>query len=275
MQGVMGLDGWKWLFLITGSPAILLGFVVLFALKDSPQQAAWLSSAERDWLVQKLESEKHQKVKSTESSSPAAPAQAASHSVFSNPRVWHLALLYFSLTLGMYGFQLWLPQIIMSFDKLSDASSALLSAIPAIFQALGMILVAAHSDKKRERRWHVACSATLASLSLILCGFSHNPVLSLCLLCLTAFGIWGTVGPFWALPPSYLPASSAAAGIGLINSVGNLGGFAGPYLVGWLKQHTPDFVYSLIALAISLFCGGILALAVKAKSPAEQPEVLK
>jgi MFS family permease len=156
----------------------------------------------------------------------------------------------------------------MSFDKVGnavgeDAKAALLSAIPAVFQALGMILIAGHSDRKQERRWHVACSAAMASVCLFLCGFCPNPLLSLACLSVTAFGIWGTVGPFWALPTSYLSASSAAAGIGLINSFGSLGGFSGTYLVGFIKSLSSDFIYSLAALAVSLMVAAGLTLAVR------------
>ncbi len=258
MSGFMGLPGWKWLFIITGIPAILLGVVVLFVLCDGPSKCNWLNEDERNWLLEKVaEDRKKSKI------------PAPKLNIFANLRVWHLAFLYFCLALGMYGFQLWLPQIIQSFDKLDDSTTALLSAVPAVFQALGMIFIAGHSDKKQERRWHVACSAFMAAIGLMLCGICHNPVLSLICLCVTACGIWGTVGPFWAIPTSYLSPESAAAGIGLINSVGNLGGFAGPYIVGFIKTRSTDFVYSLGALAVSLVVAGILALAVE-KNQASQ-----
>lgn len=259
MHGYMGLPGWKWLFIITGTPAILLGFIVYFVLLDGPHECKWLSEEERNWLQDRIQADQQ-----TSASTPApTPAPPSSTTVFSNPRVWHLSILYFCLALGMYGFQLWLPQIIKSFDNTSDSTAALLSAIPAVFQAIGMVAVAMNSDHKQERRFHVFWSASLAAAGLMLCGFCHNPVLALACLCLAAFGIWGTVGPFWAIPTSYLSSSSAAAGIGLINSVGNLGGFAGPYLVGYIKQHTSEFVYSLAVLASSLVVAGLLALAVK------------
>jgi MFS transporter, ACS family, tartrate transporter len=256
MHGVMGLPGWKWLFIITGVPAVFLGLIVVFLLSDGPASCRWLTDRESSWLVEKIASE-HE-------TSPQAKASPGLD-VFANLRVWHMALLYFCLTLGMYGFQLWLPRIIMSFGQLDESQAAFLSAIPALFQALGMVLVAGSSDRRQERRYHVAGSAVLAASGLLLCGICHNPILSLACLCLAAFGIWGTVGPFWAIPTSYLRAATAAAGIGFINSVGNLGGFAGPYLVGFIKARTPDFVYSMAALALSLVVAALLVLAAKSR----------
>lgn len=255
MHGIMGLPGWKWLFIITGTPAVILGISVMFFLSNGPADCKWLSTGEKDWLIDHVSTDQGE-----------AKISGIGKAVFGDGKVWLLALIYFCLALGMYGFQLWLPQIIQSFDKADDSTTALLSAIPALFQALGMVLVANHSDAKKERRWHLAISASLAATSLILCGFCHNSWLSLACLCVTAFGIWGTVGPFWAIPTSFLSASSAAAGIGLINSIGNLGGFAGPYIVGYIKHRNPDFMFSLAALAISLVVAGLLALTIKTKS---------
>jgi ACS family tartrate transporter-like MFS transporter len=253
MSGTLGLPGWKWLFICTGLPAVILGVVVFFYLTDRPELAAWLSDDERQWLIEHISVD----------SADAKAAPSAMLSALRNSRVWLLAAIYFSLTLGMYGFQLWLPQIIHAFGGLSDATTALLSAIPAVFQALGMIVIAGHSDARGERRWHVALSAALAAAGLVATGCIKDPVISLMTLSLTALGIWGTVGPFWALPTAYLSRQSAAGGIALINSVGNLGGFAGPYLVGLIKKHTADFSHSLFAMALSLTICAALVLLVK------------
>lgn len=260
MHGVMGLPGWKWLFIITGAPAVILGFVVLFVLCDGPSQCKWLNDTERRLLLDRIASDNQVALK-----------ESSHENIFTNLRVWQLAFLYFCLALGMYGFQLWLPQIIQSFDNQDDSTAALLSAIPAVFQAAGMVVVANHSDAKAERRFHVAVPAFIAATGLILTGICHHPALSLACLCLTAFGIWGTVGPFWAIPTSYLSPSAAAAGIGLINSVGNLGGFAGPYIVGFIKSRAPSFLYSLIALALSLLLAGCLALSIKHQKKTAEP----
>ncbi len=252
-----GMPGWKLLFFTTGTPSMLFGIVTYFYLTDLPTDATWLSEPERDWLVNCLRDER--------SLHPAAEKPSPLVAM-SEPRVWHLTLLYFTLSFGMYGFQLWLPQIIGAFKTASGAmttaQTALLTAIPAAGQALGMVVVAGHSDRSGERRWHVFTAAALAGCGLLATSLFSNPALQLAMLSLTALGIWGTVGPFWALPTGYLPAYMAAVAIGLINSVGNLGGFVGPYVVGFVKGHTGDFRAALLCLALSLVCGGLLALAV-------------
>ncbi|HMO20717.1 MAG TPA: MFS transporter, partial [Candidatus Melainabacteria bacterium] len=162
--------------------------------------------------------------------------------------VWRQALLYFSLTVSMYGFQLWLPQIIKSFDHVDDSTTALLSAIPALFQALGMIIIAGNSDRIAERKFHVAAAAILTCFGLALAAFGPGSVLKMAGLCLAAFGIWGSVGP-----------EHHSSGIAFINSVGNLGGFAGPYIVGAITQVSGggDFAGALLALCFAsvLACG--------------------
>ncbi len=252
MPPLMGLPPWKWLFVITGSPAIILGLVVLLYLPDGPHDAKWLSAEEKALLESRLGSDS--------SSRSKTPGRAELIATLLDVKVWLLAVLYFSLTLGMYGFQLWLPQIISATAHGDDAQTALLSSIPAVFQALGMVLIARNSDKTGERRWHLATAALLAVAGLVLASTIHNPMVSLAALCLTAFGIWGTVGPFWALPTAFLSGASAAAAIALINSVGNLGGFAGPYIVGAIKHHSPDFASSLLFMAGSLLFGAILVV---------------
>ncbi|MBI2809259.1 MAG: MFS transporter [Candidatus Melainabacteria bacterium] len=265
MPPLMGLPPWKWLFIITGSPAILLGLVVLIYLPDGPEDAKWLSAEEKLLLESRLGSDSADKSKS--------PERKELFKTLFELKVWLLAMLYFSLTLGMYGFQLWLPQIISATAHGDDAQTALLSAIPAVFQALGMVLIARNSDRTGERRWHLAASASLAVVGLVIASVVPNPVASLAALCLTAFGIWGTVGPFWALPTAFLSGASAAAAIALINSIGNLGGFAGPYIVGAIKHHSPNFGASLLFMAGSLLFGAILAVSMpRAKTENQKPE---
>lgn len=258
MNGIMGLPGWKWLFLITGFPAILLGISVLFLMDDGPSKCKWLSDDEREWIIDNVSRDTADKKSNTGKSAISEKLQS-----FSNIKVWHLTAIYFCLSLGMYGFQLWLPQIIQSFDKLDDSTTALLSAVPAAFQAIGMLVIAGSSDRRQERRWHIAGATFIAATGLMACGFCHNPIISLACLCLSAFGIWGTVGPFWAVPTSYLSAGSAGAGIALINSGGSLGASCGPYIVGFIRTRSSDFVYSLAALAVSLVVAGLLALAIR------------
>lgn len=253
MTGYMGLAGWKWLFIITGLPSILMGLLSLLFLTDSPQKATWLSQDEKKWLHETLEKDKPEKSENV--SLLAQLKEPATMRV-----VALLSVIYFSLTLGMYGFQLWLPQILKGFGGLSDSTTALITAVPAIFQAIGMLVVAKSSDARGERRKHLAAAAFLASLGLVGTSFIGNPFLALITLSLTAFGIWGTVGPFWSMSTASLPPRVAAACIAFINSTGNLGGFVGPYLIGWIKKTTGHFEIGLYAMALSLAFAGTASL---------------
>lgn len=266
MHGLYGMPGWKWLFLWTGAPSVVFGILVWFYLVDGPHSAKWLSDDERTSICAMLAADREEH----EGSGGAKLVDA-----LKSPTIWMFALIYFSLTLGMYGFQLWLPQIIHNFGGLDDSQTALLSAIPAVFQALGMVIIAWSSDKRGERRIHVAASCCVAAGGLLISAFSHDPVVSMAALSLSAFGIWGVVGPFWALPTAALPPSLAAAGIALINSVGNLGGFAGPFLVGAIKEQTKSFELALSAMALSLILGGVITLYTGRNSaPAKAPAVV-
>jgi MFS family permease len=251
MGGLLGLPGWKWLFLITGLPSILMGIVTWFFLTDRPENAKWLSVEEKAWLKAEVDKDR-------------LKASAAKDSVklFSRETTASLillSLLYFSLTLGMYGFQLWLPKIIKGFGGLTDGETALVTVIPALFQALGMIVIAKNSQRTGERRLHVASSAIIAAVGFILTGLISNPWMALVSLSITAFGIWGTVGPFWSLATGLLPPRVKAAGIGFVNSTGNLGGFVGPHVVGIMKQATGGFHGGLYTMAASLILAGILS----------------
>lgn len=251
MGGLLGLPGWKWLFLITGLPSIVMGVVTWFFLTDKPEHAKWLSTEEKAWLKAEVDKDRLK-----------AAAAKDSVKLFSRETTASLvllSLLYFSLTLGMYGFQLWLPKIIKGFGGLTDGQTALVTVIPALFQALGMIVIARSSEKTGERRLHVAVSAIIASVGFILTSLITNPWLALVTLSITAFGIWGTVGPFWSLGTAILPPRVKAAGIGFVNSTGNLGGFVGPHIVGVMKQATGGFHGGLYMMAASLLMAGILS----------------
>jgi MFS transporter, ACS family, tartrate transporter len=251
MHGLYGLAGWKWLFIITGAPSVILGIIVAFTLTNNPQEAKWLSELEKKVLLDRLDSERDLSPNSKDSLG----------AVLRNRTVWFFALIYFCMALGMYGFQLWLPQIIKAFGESNDQQTALLSAIPAVFQAMGMVLIAWNSDRVGERRKHVLVSSVIAAVALVTSALTaSNPHVSFAALSIAAFGIWGSVGPFWALPTTMLSPAAAAVGIALINSVGNLGGFAGPYLVGVIKEHTHSFEWPLITMASSLLMVGLLTM---------------
>jgi ACS family tartrate transporter-like MFS transporter len=252
MDGLAGLEGWQWLFLLEGLPAVALAFVVLVVLTDRPEQAQWLEPEERSWLVAKLAEER--------ASIERAHGRTELRHALGDARVWSLGLLYFALVLSIYAVSLWLPQIVAGLAEMSDFEVGLVSAIPYVVASVGMVVVGAHSDRSGERRWHIAAPALVGAVGFAAsAGFSH-PVLALASLSLAALGIWSALGPFWTLPTAFLSGSAAAGGIAVVNSIGNLGGFAGPWALGLLKQATGSFAPGLLLLAFSLIVVAVLAL---------------
>ena len=251
LNGVRGLGGWQWLFLIEGIPAVILGVVTLVYLPDGPNRAKWLNTEEKKWIAETLERERSQ---------TAGHGAHSMRDALGSSRVWTFAAIYFAVIMSFYGVTFWLPQIVKAFSGATDLVVGMISALPWIAATIGMVLISRNSDLTRERRFHVALSAITGSVGLIAAGVVHNPVLELAALSLAAIGIWGTLGPFWALSSESLAGTGAAAGIALINSVGNLGGFLGPYLVGWIRDNTESFAIALIALAMFPLTGAVITL---------------
>jgi D-galactonate transporter len=257
LDGYRGLAGWQWLFIVEGIPSIILGIVVLLYLTEKPEQATWLSADERAWLVARMARDRAERGHGHHASFAAALA---------NPQVWLFALIYFAIVVGFYGIGFWLPQILKGVSGLSDAATGLLAAVPYIVAAVVMILVAAHSDRTGERRWHVALPAFVGCVGLLLSAMvSHNALLSLLALSMAAAGIWGALGPYWSLPTAALSGTAAAGGIALINSIGNLGGFLGPVMIGTVRERTNSFTWALVALAAAPLLAGVLVQLVKPK----------
>jgi len=251
MDGIWGLGGWQWLFLIEGIPAVFLGFITFAYLPDGPKEAKWLNAEEKTWIADTLHRERMQ------------AASVGQHSVgeaLGSGRVWTFAIIYFSIIMSFYGVTFWLPQIVKALSGMSNLAVGFITAVPWIGATIGMVLLSKSSDASGERRWHVALSAVGGAIGLIGAGLSHNPVIEVAALSLAAAGIWGTLGPFWALSSESLAGAGAAAGIALINSVGNLGGFLGPYLIGWIRTRTDSFSMALIALAMFPFVGAAITL---------------
>jgi ACS family tartrate transporter-like MFS transporter len=251
MDGALGLSGWQWLFVLEGAPSVILGVMVLFYLPDGPGDARWLNADEKRWLAERLEVERS-----------GATADSLVR-VLSDGGVWLLSILYFTIVTGLYGVTMWLPQIVKGFGALGNFEVGAISAIPFLIAAFTMVAVARSSDRRGERRWHVAIPAFAGAAGLTIAALFGNPVIALAALSLGAAGIWGATGPFWSIPPAFLTGAGAAAGIALINSVGNLGGFAGPYLVGLVRQMSHSFSGGLAALAAMLALAGCLALALR------------
>jgi ACS family tartrate transporter-like MFS transporter len=253
------LMGWQWLFLIEGLPAILLGGVVLVFLTDRPEIATWLSEEQRSWLVEQLAHEER-------------PQPQASSSVFSalaEARVWMLVVVYLGVTTAAYGIGLWLPSLLRNVSGTSNFVVGLLSAIPYLATMLGMVLVAAHSDRTRERKWHLAGSAFVCSIALGCAAYSTSTTADVVFLSVTLMAAFSMNGPFWATSTEMLTETSAAAGIALINSFGNLGGFLGPYTIGLVRTWTGSFRGGLLAVGALLAVSGTLALLAYRKDPSK------
>src|SRR5205085_1055311 len=178
-------------------------------------------------------------------------------------RLWLLSALYFMLIMGLYSFVYWVPSIIQSVaPERSDLKIGLLAAIPSIVAALSMVLIGAHSDRHAERRWHVAGCTVVSASGIALIAACHSTPILLIVLCLAAVGIFGALGPFWALATRFLRGSAAAGGIAIVNSIGALAGFVAPYAIGWAKKSTGQFTGGLILVAVALVCGAGLVLCV-------------
>jgi ACS family tartrate transporter-like MFS transporter len=259
LDGVMGLQGWQWLFIIEGVPSVLLGIVTWFYLTDRPAKADWLSAEQKAWLAAKLESE-------------VAAKQAATHltlgQALSSPKVIALSLVYFGFVAALYGMQFWLPTIVKAFG-FSNAQTGFVIAVPYLFGTIAMILWARHSDATRERVMHVGAPLLLTGVALGVCGYVTDPMTTMVVLTVAAIGVFCTFGVFWTLPTAWLSGTAAAGAIALINSIGNLAGFAGPYLIGWVKETTGSTSTGLFALAVLPLLGGLLVFVGGHESRAE------
>ncbi|WP_211466715.1 MFS transporter [Collimonas silvisoli] len=251
MPGIHGLAGWQWMFILEAIPSLLLGLVVIFYLQDRIRGASWLSETEKQLLEAQIQTESSQK------------QEASLGQMFTNPRVWLMALIYFCFVMGLYGVSFWLPTIIKTTGVTDTFNIGLLTAIPYASAAIAMILIGHSADTRRERRWHVAIPALLGSIGLILSTvYDHNTLLAMSALTLATVGIITVLPLFWSLPTAFLGGMAAAAGIALINSLGNLAGFVSPYLVGWLKDQTHSTNSGMFVLAASLVLGALLTLSV-------------
>jgi MFS transporter, ACS family, tartrate transporter len=239
MNGVGGLDGWQWLFIIEAAPAIVLAFVTYFYLTDLPADAQWLAADERAWLHDRLDAERRQR--------EATHRISVMQSLY-NPRVWALALVYFGLVACNYGVAFWLPQIVNAFG-LSFAATGWVTAIPYAIGAAFMVWYGYRSDATGERKGHTAIGLLIAAAGIAASTLTSNPTLTIVAFTIGACGVFGTLPVFWTLPTAVLSGTAAAAGIAVINSIGNLAGFAGPYAMGWIKDQTGSFTGGLLLIA--------------------------
>ena len=256
MDGFGGLAGWQWLFLLEGLPAVVLGGVVLFYMTEHPEDARWLSDEERSALVEALR-------RDNDSPSRTTTVSAA----FASGRIWLLAIVYFTIPIALYAFGFWLPQIIRAESNGSDFQIGLLTSIPYLVGAGGMVIAARHSDRSGERRWHIAGAALAGGIAFIISAFVQTLTVSLVTLSLAMLGLASMFGPFWAFATSRLRGVGAAAAIALINSIGNTGGFVGPYVIGYIRDRTQSFTGGLVFVGVVLAVMPLLVLALSDDGP--------
>ncbi len=255
MGGTSPVQGWQWLFLMEGLPAILLGIVVYFYLADDPRDASWLSAEERTRLVATIEADS--KIYSANQVAPSAL------SGFISPQVWVLAFVYLGLNFCSYGMSFWVPSLIRSLSGISDFRVGALTAAPYFAAAVAMVISGLHSDRTGERRWHVAAPAFAGAMAFVVASSTTSLVPMIFAVGLAVVCVNAMIGPFWAMPTAILSGAAAAPGIALVNSIGNLGGFFGPYLIGRSKTATGDFRGGLLLAAGALIASGALALSVR------------
>jgi D-galactonate transporter len=239
LHGASGLAGWQWLFVIEAVPAVILSGVVFFYLTDRPADATWLTAEERNWLSERLTHEQKQR----ETAHGYTVAQA-----LVNPHVIALSLVYFGAVATNYGLGFFLPQIVKAFG-LTTFMTTVVAAAPYAVGTIAMIWWGLRSDHAAERRWHTAIPLFVAAAGIAASTVLDDPTLKMISFCVAGFGIFACLPVFWTLPTAFLSGAAAAAGIAVINSIGNLAGFAGPFAMGWIKDHTGSYTGGLLLLA--------------------------
>ena len=267
MDGVLGLRGWQWLFLVEGLPAVILGVLALRYLTDTPDKATWLPAADRQWLTAEMARERAERQKLQKPQWWQA---------LFNPKMLLLTAFYFLNNAATYGIFLFLPDILAQKSGYTGFTLAAVTAVPFAFALAGMILIGRHSDRTGERKWHVAACAATAATGLALAAlFQDNVVLLILCITLSQTGQRSILGPFWSIPPIFLGGATAAAGIALVNSLGTLGGYFGPDIMGKLRQSSSGYTTGLVVLAGALALEAILIALIRlprqAAAPAKSP----
>lgn len=261
LDSLWGLRGWQWLFALEGIPAVVLGVLVLLALPNTPMAAKWLTAEEKSALQNALDKE-------------AGYLELHQFNLIGRDLFWKAGLLgivYFCMVLCMYGVAFWMPQILKEILGGSDLSLlGWYNAIPFLAAIIGMLAIGWSSDRLGERKLHVIGSLALASVGCVLAGAATGLVGSLVALSLALIGLWSVIGPFWAFTTARMGGLAAAVGVALINSIGNTGGFFGPYIMGWLKSATADYRVGLDVLALVLVFGAVCMVLVRGDKPAEE-----
>lgn len=268
LAGAAGLAGWQWVFLLEGLPAIFCGFLTLAILQNGPQHARWLSEDERRLIVRHLDADRKLRAESGGHQSLRRSLQ--------DVRLWALAAIAFCINLGMYGLNFFLPRLLQEMGATDPLWNGVLSALPFAVGAVAMVLNGRHSDRTLERRWHTAVPAIVAGIGLVIvaaAGTDRAAVAMLGLVLATA-GTTSTVSAFWSIPPAFFAAPAAAAGIALLNSLGNLGGFVGPSAVGLAREFLQTNTGALYGLAAAFFVCAALTLAILEPLRRDRPSLV-
>jgi D-galactonate transporter len=258
-SGQGGLAGWQWLFLLQGVPTVLLGVALFFYLADSLQGARFLAPQEKAAMQAALDADEQAR-------------RAGSHAVHSfsavlrNGHVWMLGAIYFSIQMGVYAINFWLPSIIKALGFANPVTVGWLSALPYLCAGVFMVLVGRSADARRERRWHLSLPLVTGLIGLLLAAnFSHNVVIVMIGLSLATMGTLTGLPMFWPLPAAFLGSAAAAGGLALINSLGQIAGFVSPFLVGWIKDQTGSTDVALYILSTVLLIGAVLVMLMPAR----------
>jgi ACS family tartrate transporter-like MFS transporter len=254
----LGLSSWRWLLVLEGLPAILFGFLTYMVLPNGPADARFLDPDEKNWLLAQLKNEEQQKL---------AYRRYSVSEALTDRRVWHLTLVYFGIMVGGYALNFWGPQLVrLSATGSSNVAIGLSLMLANLVGLAAMIVVSRSSDRRLERRFHVAVPVLAGGLALFFLRTPHSPALAIALLSLLAVGVYSSLSPFWAMPNEFLAGYSAAVGIALINCCGNLGGFAGPYAIGAIARQTGSIYLGLAACGIPMLLAGMLVMLFRKKT---------
>jgi MFS family permease len=249
LHGSHGLAGWQWLFVVEAIPSLVLGIITIFYLPNSISAASWLSRDEKQLLEENIAGDN------------AGKADHALSGVFGNLRVWLMAAIYFCCMMGLYGVGFYLPTLIKAAGVKDAFNVGLLTAIPYGCAVVAMLAIAKSADRTRERRWHFAIASALGGLGLMLATiYGDNVTLAMAALSLGTAGLLATMPVFWTYPSAILGGTAAAAGIAMINSIGNLAGFVSPSIIGWMKDITHSTNAGMYVVSGALFLGAVLAL---------------
>ena len=249
LEGVWGLHGWQWMYIAEGIPTVIVGVITLAVLTDKPEQATFLTAEEKAWLSAKLASERH------------AKESVRKFSIWQgmfDPKVLLLALNYFGIVVASLGVLIFVPQMIKSLGSLSNMAVGWLTMIPYITGGIGLVVWGRISDRMNERRYNLLGACVVSTVGLIIAGATIGTWWSMVGLCIATFGFYGSKGPFWSMPSMFLTGTAAAASIAWINSIGNLGGFFGPWYVGVVKDMTGSFAGGLYGLAFLCLMSSIV-----------------